>query len=103
MPIALSEAKKHLLKGTPLSWMKFENHKAGSVILETAGPRRLFKFLSEQVPSKVAEASEQLFPGLIAAGTATHDPAETLVTVSAVAPSGVWKLARIEAQIFSGL
>jgi hypothetical protein len=103
MSISLSEAKAHLLKGTPLSWKKFESHKAGSVVLETAGARRLFKFLSEQISSKVAEANEQLFPGLIAAWTATDDPAETVATASAVAAGGIWKLARIEAQNFSGL
>lgn len=103
MPISLSEAKAYLLKGTPLSWKKFENHRAGSVTLETAGARRLFKFLSEQPSSKVAEANEQLFAGLIAAWKATDDPAETLTTASAVAAGGVWKLARIEAQNFGGL
>lgn len=103
MPITLGEAKAHLLKGTPLSWKKFEKHKAGSVTLETAAARRLFKFLSEQIPSKVAEANEQLFPGLIAAWTATDDPAETFATASTVAAGGVWRLARIEAQNFGGL
>jgi hypothetical protein len=103
VPISFSEAKAQLLKGVPLSWTKFENHKAGSITLETAGARRLFKFLTEQASSKVAEANEQLFPGLIAAWTATDDPAEALATVSAVAAGGVWRLARIEAQNFGGL
>jgi hypothetical protein len=83
--------------------MKFENHKAGSIALETAGARRLFKFLTEQAPAKVAEANEQLFPGLIAAWAKTDDPADTLAAVSAVAAGGVWRLARIEAQNFGGL
>src|SRR4051794_8095273 len=103
MPMSLSEAKTHLLKGTPLSWIKFENHKAGSVVLETSGARRLFKFLSEQVSSKVAEANEQLFSGLIAAWTATDDPAAALATAPAVAAGGIWKLTRIEAKNFGGL
>lgn len=103
MPISLSEAKAQLLKGAPLSWEKFESHKAGSITLETAGARRLFKFLTEQASSKVAEANEQLFPGLIAAWTATDDPAEAFATVSAVAAGGVWRLARIEVQNFGGL
>ncbi|SFL90092.1 AAA domain-containing protein [Bradyrhizobium sp. NFR13] len=103
MPISLSEAKTHLLKGTPLLWTKFESHKAGSVVLETAGARRLFKFLSEQVSSKVAEANEQLFSGLIAAWAATDDPAATLISAPTVAAAGVWRLMRIEAQNFGGL
>ena len=53
MPITLSEAKAHLLKGTPLSWKKFENHKAGSVVLETADARRLFEFLSDRFHQKL--------------------------------------------------
>lgn len=103
MPVSLSEAKAQLLKGAPLSWKKFENHKMGSITLETAGARRLFKFLTEQASSKVAEANEQLFPGLIASWTATDDPAVALATASTVAAGGVWKLARIEAQNFGGL
>lgn len=103
MPISLSEANTRLLKGAPLSWTKFETHKAGSVVLETAGARRLFKFLSEQSSSKVAEANEHLFAGLIAAWEATEDPAETLVSAPAVAAAGVWRLTRIEAQNFGGL
>jgi hypothetical protein len=103
MGISLSEAKAHLLKGTLLSWQKFENHKGGSVILDTAGARRLFKFLSEQPSTKVAEASEQLFPGLIAAWAANDDPAGTLSSAPVAVAAGVWKLARIEAQNFGGL
>src|SRR5690242_13665267 len=103
MSISLTEGKTQLLKGAPLSWKKFGSHKAGSVVLETAGARRLFKFLSEQPSSKVAEANEQLFAGLIATWTATDDPAETLAKAPAVQAGGVWKLARIEAQNFGGL
>ena len=103
MALSLTEAKTHLLKGESLSWQKFGAHKAGSVILETAGARRLFKFLSEQPSSKVAEANEQLFAGLIAAWTGTDDPAEALATASAAPAGGIWKLARIEAQNFGGL
>ena len=103
MPISLSEAKTRLLKGGTLSWTKFENHKAGSVTLKTAAARRLFKFLTEQTSSKVAEANEQLFPGLVAAWAATDDPAEALAAVKPVAPGGVWRLTRIEAQNFGGL
>lgn len=103
MPVSLSEAKAQLLKGAALSWEKFENNKAGSITLATAGARRLFKFLTEQASSKVAEANEQLFPGLIAAWVATDDPATALATVSTIAAGGVWKLARIEAQNFGGL
>lgn len=62
MQISPSEVKAQLLKGTPLSWTKFDNHKAGSITLNTPGLRRLFRFLVEQNPSKVAEASEALFP-----------------------------------------
>src|SRR5689334_20885558 len=103
MPISLSEAKGQLLKGVPLSWSKFENHKAGSITLKTVGARRLFKFLTEQASSKVAEANEQLFSGLIAAWAATDDPAEALATITTGAAGGVWRLARIEAQNFGGL
>ena len=103
MPISFGEAKARLLKGERLSWNKFENHKAGSVTLKTAGARRLFKFLTEQTSSKVADANEQLFSGLIAAWAATDDPAEALAAVKAVAPGGIWRLMRLEARNFGGL
>ncbi|MGY3487896.1 hypothetical protein ACVW1C_005779 [Bradyrhizobium sp. USDA 4011] len=103
MPISLSEATAQLLKGAPLSWTKFENHKAGSLTLNTPGARRLLKFLVEQSPSKVAEANEALFPGLIAAWEATDDPASSTATKMDVDAGGVWRLVRIEAKNFAGL
>lgn len=103
MPVSLIEAKSQLLKGAPLSWKKFENHKAGTITLETAGARRLFKFLTEQISSKVAETDEQLFSGLIQAWLATDDPAAGVANVSTVEPGGVWRLSRIEAKNFGGL
>lgn len=103
MQISLSEAKAQLLKGTSLSWTKFDNHKAGSITLNTPGLRRLFRFLVEQNPSKVAEASEALFPGLIAAWEATDDPASSTATKTDVAAGGAWRLVRIEAKNFAGL
>ncbi|MGJ5096274.1 AAA family ATPase [Bradyrhizobium oligotrophicum] len=103
MSISLSEAKAQLLKGTPLSWAKFENHKAGSITLDTPGARRLFKFLIEQNSSRVAEANEALFPGLIAAWEASYDPADSIHMKTDVSPGGVWRLARIEAKNFAGL
>lgn len=93
MPVSVSDAKAQLLKGAPLSWKKFENHKAGSITLETAGARRLFKYLAEQDSAKVAEGNEQLFPGLIAAWKETDDPATAHATASTVTAGGVWKLA----------
>ncbi|MCC8978556.1 AAA family ATPase [Bradyrhizobium acaciae] len=103
MPISLSEARAQLLKGTPLSWTKFENNKAGSIALNSPGARRLFKFLVEQSPSKVAEANEVLFPGLIAAWEAGDDPAASTKIETDVAPGGIWRLVRIEAKNFAGL
>jgi AAA domain len=103
MTISLSEAKALLLKGKPLLWEKFENHKAGSITLETAAARRLFKYLTEQPSGKVAEANEQLFPGLIQAWNGTDDPVDGFADDSPVAAGGVWKLSRIEAKNFGGL
>ncbi|QOZ23827.1 AAA family ATPase [Bradyrhizobium sp. CCBAU 51753] len=103
MPISLSEARAQLLKGTPLSWTKFENHKAGSITLNSPGARRIFKFLVEQSPSKVAEANEALFPGLIAAWEAGDDPASSTASKTDVVAGGVWRLVRIEAKNFAGL
>jgi AAA domain len=103
MPISLNEAKAQLLHGRPLSWAKFDNHKAGSITLDTPGARRLFKFLAEQNLSEVAEANETLFPGLIAAWEDVDDPATSIVTEENVAAGGVWKLVSIEAKNFAGL
>jgi len=103
MPLSLSEAKTQLLGGAPLSWKKFENHKAGSVTLESGGQRRLLKFLLEQPPAKVAEANEQLFPGIVLAWLATADPADGPAEATTLVAGGVWRLARVEASNFGGL
>lgn len=103
MPISLNEARMQLLKGLPLSWGKFENHKSGSIVLETPGARRLFNFLAKQNSTKVADADPQLFPGLIAAWQGEDDPAGELLSGASVSAGGVWRLARIEACNFGGL
>jgi hypothetical protein len=67
MALSFYEAKQRLLSGESLTWIKFGEHKAGTVHLATAGARRLFNFLLTCEQSKVAEAHESLFNDLIAA------------------------------------
>ncbi|MGF1611934.1 MAG: hypothetical protein ACFCUQ_21225 [Kiloniellales bacterium] len=67
MAISFAEATGRLLSGSELSWQKFGGHKGSSVTLGEPGQRRLLKYLLKQSSSKVAEANEELFQGLIAA------------------------------------
>lgn len=103
MPISLIEVTTCLLKGERLSWNKFKDHKAGSVTLDTPGARRLFQFLIQQKPAKVAEADQELFAEIIAAWLADGDPATTLDSASPTPGAASWRLARIEASNFGGL
>lgn len=103
MPISLNEVITPLLKGEKLSWDKFESHKAGSVVLDNPGARRLFKFLVEQNSAKVADADQQLFAGIVTAWRGDDDPASAIGSASPVSAEGIWRLARIEARNFGGL
>ncbi|MGE3450249.1 MAG: hypothetical protein AB7I06_02470 [Burkholderiales bacterium] len=104
MAVSLIEATKSLLSGTSLAWNKFEDHKAGSVTLKTPAARRLFHFLLKQNSTKVAEADESLFSGLIAAWKDENsDPASAVEQASGVLSGGSWRLKRVEASCFGGL
>src|SRR5450432_4783639 len=104
MSLSLAEAIKRLLSGEPLSWVKFGENKAGSVHLATPAARRLLHYLLAVDQLKVAEASEALFDGLIAAWeNATFDPAAANASQGAVSASGPWRLARLETSGFGGL
>jgi hypothetical protein len=101
--MSFAEATATLLKGVPLSWNKFQDHKAGSICLGASSQRRLFNFLLKQPPAKVAVADESLFGGLINAWTDTTDPAGEVQAGTTGASSGVWRLAKLEASGFGGL
>lgn len=105
MPVSLSEATRTLLSGGTLSWTKFGDYKAGSVQLSKPGARRLFQFLLSCEQSKVSEAKEDLFKGLIAAWhDAGNDPAASTTTAFANSTAGVsWRLLRLESSGFGGL
>lgn len=104
MALSFYEAKQRLLSGEPLTWTKFGEHKAGTVHLGTAASRRLFHFLLNCDPSKVAEAHESVFNDLIAAWEhEAFDPASSTEQSSQVASYGPWRLARMETSGFGGL
>lgn len=104
MSLSFYEAKQQLLAGTPLTWAKFGDHKAGSVHLASAGARRLFHFLLTSEQSKVADAHDSLFDDLVAAWELeTFDPAAETEQSGTAANAGPWRLARIETSGFGGL
>jgi hypothetical protein len=104
MSLSLSEAQQRLLSGDVLPWTKFRDNKAGSVQLATPGERRLLHYLLVCDQTRVAEANESLFEGLVAAWENTaFDPASANALSGVIAASGPWRLARLEASGFGGL
>jgi hypothetical protein len=104
MPVSLSEAVQTLLSGNALSWAKFGDQKAGSIQLESPGARRLLQYLLACDRTKVANAGEDLFKGLIAAWQNTSfDPAATAKPASGTTHTGTWRLVRLETANFGGL
>jgi len=104
MPVSLSEAAQTLLSGNVLSWAKFGEYKAGSVQLASPGARRLLHYLMSCDRTKVADAREDLFAGLVAAWQNTAiDPATTTKPIRETAHTGTWQLVRLESAGFGGL
>lgn len=104
MAISFSEATRCLLSGKSLAWAAFDEHKAGSIKLDTPGQRRLFAFLLDQDRAKVARGEEDLFPKLIAAwSNDAVDPAADTTNEAPESSNDVWRLDRVEASGFGGL
>lgn len=104
MTTSFSEVKQTLLAGNTLSWPKFGDLKAGSVLLSKPGQRRLFHFLLSRDQEKVARADEGLFDDLISAWENTNfDPGIPSDLPPASISNGSWRLIRIETSGFGGL
>lgn len=104
MSLSLSDARQRLLSGGVLPWEKFDKNRAGWIQLPTAGARRLLHYLLSCDQTKVAEANEALFDGLVAAWeNDVYDPAEADASSGPASMSGPWRLARLEAFGFGGL
>lgn len=104
MAITHAEAENALLSGAELAWMKFGEHKSGSITLDTAGKRRLCEFLLKQDIRLVAEGNEKLFPGLIAAWKdEPRDPKSEKAQPTPTDSTGCWRLRKIETTGFGGL
>ncbi|WP_316234329.1 AAA family ATPase [Bradyrhizobium sp. SZCCHNR1098] len=104
MSISFSDAVQTLLSGNELSWGKFGDFKAGKIQLASPGARRLLQFLVSCDQTKVANANEDLFDGLIAAWNNTSlDPATNAKLAHAKAETGTWRLVRLESAGFGGL
>ncbi len=102
MGISLAEATATLLKGSPLSWAKFQDHKAGTISLGSA-QRRLLKFLLKQPSSKLTSPDGVIFQGLIDAWNDPSDPAHEGDGNAKTASFGVWRLVKLQASGFGGL
>jgi hypothetical protein len=104
MGTSLAEARGLLLAGKKLAWNKYNDHKAGSITLDSPEQRRLFEFLLAADSSKVATGDETLFAGLVAAwDNKEHDPAKAGGEAGGKASMQSWRLDRIEAFGFGGL
>jgi len=104
MAISFVDVTNRLLSGKTVAWSKLAGYKSGSVILNRPEQRRLFAYLLAQDPAKVAQGSEDLFGGLIAAWNDIEtDPASEEVVCVSDSGSDVWRLYCIEASGFGGL
>lgn len=104
MTITIADAITTLFSGKTLACPKFGDHKGGSVTLATPDQRRLLHFLLNADVNKVAEGSDTLFPGLIAAFKNTDDdPALAAMPATAEAGTESWRLCRIQTSGFGGL
>ncbi|PRD49978.1 ATP-binding protein [Phyllobacterium myrsinacearum] len=103
MTLLLSEVIGSLLSGEQISWTKSGSNKAGSIHLDAAGPRRLFKYLLASDPAKVADADESLFAGLVESWEAETDPADDVSAQTDFTTGSPWRLYRLEASSFGGL
>jgi AAA domain len=104
MGISLSEATALLVTGKALAWIKYKNHKAGSITLDKPETRRLLEFLLACNSGDVAQGSETIFDGIVKAWeNKAHDPAMGKVQTKALTNSKSWRLERVEAFGFGGL
>jgi hypothetical protein len=60
MGISLAEATGLLLLGKKVTWNKFKNHRAGSIVLDKPEQRRLLEFLLGADSNHVASGDESL-------------------------------------------
>ena len=104
MSVSFGEATERLLSGQKLSWQKSGNAIAGSVMLVTSRQRRLFQYLLEAKSQEVAEGSDSLFDGLIAAWRDENsDPVPDASDVRPHTNDGPWYLHQIKTTNFGGL
>lgn len=104
MLISLDHATSRLLSGSELSWPASGAARAASITLGEASHRRLFRFLLSANPGAVAEGSESLFDGIVAAWQdAGSDPAPNASQPAAILSPGPWRLDRLETRNFGGL
>jgi AAA domain len=101
--ISYSEVVATLLKGEPLTWSKFDDQKAGTITLETAQKRHLFKFLLGQNSSILKQPTEPVFKGLIESWVAAGDPAHDAELGATADTADSWRLTKIEASGIGGL
>lgn len=93
-----------LLAGGEVKWSPHEAHKGGSVVLESAGARRLFAYLLAEPIEKVVSGNEENFPGLIDAWeNEEYDPAADKAEPIFIAHTAAFRLHSIETQGFGGL
>ena len=104
MATSFHEAIDTLLAGKELSWDAHSSHNAGKIILNTPESRRLFKYLLSQQQDKVTEASEDLFPALIASWeNEEYDPKDDINSETTKDINQQFRLSNIETEGFGGL
>ena len=104
MSISFGQVTELLLLGKQLSWSASGVGRAGSITLTNPGQRRLFEYLLEMNSSDVAEGSDNLFDGLIAAWKEEdYDPVPDVVNTTPEEEKGPWYLNKIKTKNFGGL
>ena len=98
-----SDIERRLLTGASVAW-KDANGKKCQFELGASKERRLFSFLLNTKVREPKGLSQEFIDGLSSAYDGTDDPASTITTATAAAPSaGPWRLQSIETEGFGGL
>ncbi len=104
MGASLNEAIALLLAGKTLAWKKYKDIRAGDITLDKPEQRRLLEFLLAADSTKVAQANDDLFEGIVKAWeNKGHDPAKDAAKAAAASSTQSWRLEHVEAFGFGGL
>ncbi|WP_029351300.1 AAA family ATPase [Bosea sp. 117] len=96
------EIQRALLGGREVGW-KNGAGKREAIELKSAGQRRLFQYLLQAKVRQAKDIPDEFVSGLAEAFAAESDPAENEAATAPTAPTGPWRMHKIETEGFGGL